>query len=134
MRDQEVFHALDVSLSNSFDPGLLVITGVPNEEIELTEAREALLNLIEQVIQEGIPEKELQKVIHKLEVGNYYSDVNLDSRAEELCFFAALGRPEMINEEFARYEAVTAEDVNRCARKYLQLDHCSELHYLPEEG
>lgn len=134
VRDQEVFHALDASLSNSFDPGLLLITGVPNEDLALPEAREALLTTIDQIIQEGIPKSSLQKVIHKLEIGNYYSDINLDSRAEELCFYAALGKPAMINEEFARYQAVSVEDVNRCAREYLRLERCSELQYLPEQA
>ncbi|MEM6394954.1 MAG: pitrilysin family protein [Bacteroidota bacterium] len=132
MREQEIFHSLSVGMSNSFDPDLFQIIGVPDEDVDFEAAREKLLNAIEQFKFNGLPEQEMLKVINRLKIINFYSDVSLDSRAEELCFFAALGKPEMINEEYDRIKAVTVEDLNRCAKAYLVLSNCSEINYLPE--
>ncbi|MEL6668993.1 MAG: pitrilysin family protein [Bacteroidota bacterium] len=133
MREQEIFHSLSVGMSNSFDPDLFQIIGVPAEDVDHERARNLLLQTIEQVKQEGIPKQEMQKVINRLEIINYYNDVSLDSRAEELCFFAALGRPEMINEEYELFKSISIDDLNRCLHHYLDLNHCSELTYLPDQ-
>lgn len=133
VRDQERFYHLEASLSESFDPGLLVIEGRVNEEEDPQAAFVALLDAIASLIQSAISEEELRKVINHLEVRDHYSDLSLTNLGSELCIYAALGDLERINTDQERYRAVSVADLQRVAATYLQIDKRIELIYLPGE-
>lgn len=132
VRDQECFHHLEASLSESFDPGLFVIEGRVNEEDDPHTAFTALLDAIATLSQSAISEEELHKVINNLEVRDHYSDLNLTNLGSELCIYAALGELERINTDQQTYREVSVADLLRVAKTYLQIDKRIELIYLPE--
>jgi predicted Zn-dependent peptidase len=48
-------------------------------------------------------------------------------------FATYFGNPELVNEEVAKYQAVTAEQVNAFARTYLGREQSRESALCPEE-
>lgn len=133
VRDDETFHHIEAGLTESFDPGLLVIEGKVSEDITPEQATLELLAAITTVRQEGVSERELQKVINKLEVRNQYGDISLTNLGSELCIYAAMGDIELINKDVDNYRNVTIADLERVIDTYLDLNKRIELLYLPEE-
>lgn len=132
VREQELFHTIEAGLSDMFDSGLFLIEGRVDEAVDPIKANEALLHATAQIVQGDIHAEALQKVLNKLEVRNNYADISLNNRGGELCLAAALGNPEMINTDSERYQAVTVEDLQRCAATYLLPEKRIELIYEPQ--
>lgn len=133
VRENETFHHIEAGLTESFDPGLLVIEGRVSEEVEPAVAIKELLHVIDTIRKEGISERELQKVINKLEIRNQYGDISLTNLGSELCIYAAMGDIEMINQDVENYRNITIADIERVIDTYLDVNKRIELLYLPEE-
>ena len=72
---------------------------------------------------------ELQKAKNKIEAMIAFEDMSLLSRANNLAFYELLGDAEMINEEWDKYQAVTAEFLKETAQKVLQAENSNTLFY-----
>jgi len=81
---------------------------------------------------EAIDDRELQKLKNKVESSLEYSEVNILHKSMSLAYFELLGDANMINNESAAYQEVTATDIQRVARDVFNRANCSELTYLPK--
>lgn len=133
MRDSDLFAEVSCGLTDNLDSGGILIDARPAEDADYQEARSALFAVIEEMAERGVSKKELTKVINRLEHHNQFKTININNRASELAFYAALGQPELINTELERYLALTVEDINRVARQYLRPAGRSEVEYLCED-
>ncbi|NJO87289.1 MAG: insulinase family protein [Lewinella sp.] len=131
VRDTEMLHQVEASLSDSFDPGLFLVEAHLSEDQDPGTVLAALLDCIEDVRQTPIDTKELTKVINKLELRNHYGGLSLTNLGGELCVYAALGELSLVNTEADRYRAVSTEDLSRVAQRYLSPQQRIELQYLP---
>lgn len=133
MRDSELFAEVSCGLTDNLDSGGILIDARPSEDVDYREARQALFDVVEEMVERGISKKELTKVINRLEHHNHFKTISVNNRAGELAFYAALGQPELINTELDRYLSLTVEDINRVIRKYLRPEGRSEVEYLCED-
>jgi len=78
---------------------------------------------------EGVPERELRKVKNRVAAQNYRKLENNMSLLVQLAFAEAVLDWREINEGPAKYEAVTAADVQRVANKYFQESNRSVATY-----
>ena len=69
---------------------------------------------------EGVPERELRKVKNRIAAQNYRKLENNMSLLVQLAFAEAVLDWREINESPAKYEAVSAADIRRVARKYFE--------------
>ncbi|QHV97026.1 M16 family metallopeptidase [Spirosoma endbachense] len=129
LRDNPLFSNVGAYLTSSIDPGLLVVQGTLNAGISLEEADAAVEAVIQEFVEQTVPEDELAKVKNQAEATLAFAEVELLNRAMNLAFAANSGNPDLVNEEAAHIQAVTADDVQSIAGKVLQKENCSTLYY-----
>ncbi len=129
LRDNPLFSIINAYITASIEPGLLVVQGKLNEGVSLEEADAAVEALLQEFIDQLVPEEELAKVKNQAEATLAFSEVELLNRAMNLAFAANAGDPDLVNKESELIQAVTADDVQTMARQILRKDNCSTLYY-----
>jgi zinc protease len=132
LRENPLFSSINAYITASVEPGLLVIQGKLNEDVSLEEADAAVESLLQEFIDQPVPEEELAKVKNQAEATLAFSEVELLNRAMNLAFAANVGDPDLVNKESELIQAVTADDVQKIARQILRKDNCSTLYYRRE--
>lgn len=132
LRQNPLFSNVSAYITSSLDPGLLVVQGTLNEDISLEEADAAVEAVVQEFIDHTVPEEELAKVKNQAEATLAFSEVELLNRAMNLAHAANAGDPEWVNQEAARIQAVTPDDVQAMARQVLRKENCSTLYYRRE--
>ena len=130
VRDTELFAEVSAGINDNLEAGGIIVEARPSEDIDYDTARAALYAAIAEMVETGITQVELDKVINQLEQRNHYREANISNRANELVFYALLGEPDLINTEIEQYLALTVGEINRVARKYLGTATLAELEYL----
>lgn len=134
VRDGELFTEVSAGINDNLEAGGIIIEGHPSEDVDYGTARTALHGVIEEMMERGIQQEALDKVINQLEHRNHYREANIANRASELIFYALLGDPDLINTEIDRYLSLTVADIDRVARKYLTASRLVELEYLTAQA
>lgn len=129
VKEQQLFSNISCYHTGSLDPGLLSVEGKIVEGKTLEEANAAVEAEFLKLVNEGVTEDELQKAKNKIEAMITFEDMTLLSRANNLAFYELLGDAHMINEEWNRYQAVTAAFLQETARNIFRPDNCSTLFY-----
>ncbi len=130
VKEKRVFNSISAYITGSVDPGLLVISGKLNDGFDTVAAEKAVWEVIQKMREEGIQKEELEKTQNQAEAALQFGEVELLNRAMNLAIAAAMGRPNLVNEEPQLINAVTVADVNRLAKEILIEENCSKCsHY-----
>jgi len=129
VKEEQLFSNISCYHTGSLDPGLLVVEGKVREGITLEIANEAVEREIKILVAEGVTEDELQKAKNKIEAMISFEDMTLLSRANNLAFYELLGDAALINEEWNKYQAVTAKFLQETAADIFRLENSSTLFY-----
>lgn len=115
------------------DPGVSLTFGITNMGVDVSELEKAIDEQIGKVQNELITEKEFQKLKNQIE-SEYVTNNSRDAGiAESLAtYYMFFGDANLINNEIDRYLAVTREDIQAAAKKYLVKSNRVTLHYLPK--
>jgi predicted Zn-dependent peptidase len=93
-------------------------------------AEAALEKILSQLQQDGVTEKELQKVKNKTESAIAFEDMSIMARANSLAFYELLGDAALFNTDRERYFQLTREDMLSFSRKIFRKGNDTTLHYL----
>lgn len=115
--------------TETIDPGLLVVTGMVNEEMQLEEAEKALMATLQTVQSEGFTATELEKVKNCLEAEIAYERVDIAHRADELAYATLLGDTNLVNTYIDSLTNVTLEELNAVGKQVLEEENSSTLYY-----
>ena len=129
VKEKKLFSNIECHHFGSFDAGLMAIEGKLVKGVSMKDAEAAILEEVNKLQQEGISEKELQKVKNKTESMLAFEDMSLMNRATNLAIYELLGDANLINEELASYQAVTAEKIKQEAAAIFNENNCSTLYY-----
>jgi len=129
VKEEQLFSNISCYHTGSLDPGLLVVEGKVREGITLETANEAVEREIKILVAEGVTEDELQKAKNKIEAMISFEDMTLLSRANNLAFYELLGDAALINEEWNKYQAVSAKFLQQTAADIFRLENSSTLFY-----
>ncbi|MCU0450202.1 MAG: insulinase family protein [Bernardetiaceae bacterium] len=129
VHDRQLLSSVSASITGSVDSGLLVVTAKPAEGVSLETAEAEINVVIDQLCQQTVPDAELEKVKNQAESTLVFGELEVLNRAMSLAAAAALGNPELVNQESARLQAVTAEQLRQAAQEVLRPDNCSTLLY-----
>jgi zinc protease len=126
---KRMFHSLNAYITGSVDPGLLMIEGKVSDGVSLSEAEEAVWQLLHDFKTDSFSTEELNKVKNKAESTLVFSEVELLNRAMSLAFASNMGNPDLVNQEVDQMQAVTKADVMEQAVAILKESNASVLHY-----
>ena len=114
---------------------LLVIDVTARPEISVAQLEEEVEREIDTLYTQGVAESEVSRAVALIETDLIASLQSAGERADRLSMFATYFRePDLINEQSARYRAVTARDVNRFLKERFGEDNRASLLYVPREG
>lgn len=119
--------------NESLDPGQFLCLVAPRTGVEPETSEHALFDEIEKVRNEAPPAKELQKAKNQL-LADYYRELKtIANKANFIGNFEIFhGGWEKVNQYEAAIQAVSAEDVQRVAKKYLTARNRTVATLIPE--
>ncbi len=115
------------------DPGLYITYGIVSPSSSPEDVLAAMDTEISKVKDQLISDQELQKLRNIVE-DQFVSQVSSISQVGELLadYHVYYGNTNMINTQIQKYLAVTKEDLQRVAKKYLVPANRAVLYYLPK--
>ena len=129
VKEKRLFSNIECYHFGSLDPGLLAIEGKLVKGVKMEDAESAVEEELEKIKTQVVGDDELQKVKNKTESIIAFEDVTVMSRANSLAFYELLGNPELINEELAKYNAVTAEEIQSLSEQIFDPANSNVLRY-----
>lgn len=114
--------------------GFFATLGLPNQGYTVSDIQKGIVAEIEKLQNELISEEEFQKIKNISESNFVSSNSSMKGIAESLATYHVMfGDAELINTELEKYRAVTREDIQRVAKKYLVQSNSVTLYYLPKK-
>ncbi|MCB0597187.1 MAG: insulinase family protein, partial [Phaeodactylibacter sp.] len=114
-------------------PSMALAFAIGNAGVDAQAVEKAMNAEVEKVQKEGVTEEEFQKLRNQVESEFVNQNATVFGIANNLATYEVLhGDANLINEEIGRYMAVTREDIQNAAKKYLVEDNSVILYYLPK--
>ncbi|MDF2156867.1 pitrilysin family protein [Algoriphagus sp. CAU 1675] len=132
IKNGKLFASAGAYVLGSLDPGLLIFSGKMEQGVSAKEAEQALDEIIGDFLNNGIPEKALQKIKNQGEAMKTYESIQLINRVMNLAFYANLGHPDLYWQEFEIKSALTSDEIMERAKEYLIEEQASVLYYQSE--
>lgn len=129
IKKEQLFSNINAYITGDIDPGLFIITGNLNKGISFKKAEKAINQELELMMNELVSPYELEKVKNKIEASLIYSEVNILNKAMNLAYHELLGDGENINNETAKYNAVTSELIQQTSKQIFTPKNCTTLYY-----
>jgi predicted Zn-dependent peptidase len=130
VKEKKMFSNIECYHFGSVDRGLLAIEGKLVKGVDIYEAEKAIEEILTQLKEVKIDEKELQKVKNKTESLMAFEDMSLMNRANSLAFYEFLGDATLMNTELGKYQAVTTDDIIAESRRIFDEKNSNTLYYL----
>ena len=116
------------------DAGLFIVYGIANMGVTLEDIEAALEKEILRVVEDGLTEREFQKLANQTENDFISQNTTMSGISTNLAdYYTFFSDAELINTEIEMYLAVTPEDIVAAAKKYLVPENRVVLHYHPKE-
>lgn len=129
LKKQKLFSEIDCYQSGDFEPGLIMVEGKLLKGVTHQQAEEAITKVLDELIENGVTENELEKVKNKSETNIRFNDMGVLNKAMKLAYATYYGDTNLANTEVDEYLKVTSEEVQRVAATYLKPTNCSVLYY-----
>ena len=129
VKEKQLFSNIECYHLGSTDAGLLTIEGKLVKGVDMATAEAALNEELAKLQQDGISQRELDKVKNKTESMMAFEDMSVMSRAASLAMYELLGDADLINKELLRYQAVTAEELQMESKIIFDEKNCNTLYY-----
>ena len=133
MHQKNIFSSIDAFIQGSIDPGFLQIVGKPARGVSMEDAEAEVFQVLQELKETLVPERELQKVRVKFESATILGNTSYTNLARNLAYYECLGNAELLNQEVARYQSVTAEQLQEVACRTFVREKCSSLYYYPQK-
>ena len=125
--------AFTFDLAKGADLLVLDVLALPGVSADTLES--AVIEEVEKIHRDGVTDEEVARAIALIETGWTLSMESATDRADKLSMFATyFDDPGLVNEQPAKYRAVTSADVTRFARERLGADNRATLLYVPAES
>jgi zinc protease len=115
------------------DPGVFFFFAILQQGHTAEEGEKSLAEEIERLQNQPVTAEELDKARNQLIAGQVFDRQTVNDKAEALGYASVLlGDWRLANEQIARYQKVSAADVQAVARKYFRPENRSVVYMLPE--
>jgi zinc protease len=130
VKEKKMFSNIECYHFGCVDRGLLTIEGKLVKGVDIYEAEKAIEEILDQLKEKKIDDKELQKVKNKTESLMAFEDMSLMNRANSLAFYEFLGDATLMNTELGKYQAVTTDDILKESRNIFDEKNSNTLYYM----
>lgn len=130
VREKNLFSEINAFLTSDIDPGLMIVTGKLMSGIKMNDAENAVDEVIYDLIENDLPEEEMEKVKNKYESSTVLSNTSILNKALNLSYYELLGNPALVNSEVEKFRSINPEMVKKTGRKYLRPENSSTLCYM----
>ncbi len=130
VKDKKVFVSVSAMISDTIDDGILVIKGKLASDKTIEEGEKYLNEEIQKIINDGISEKELQKIKNAVETSNTIQEMMVSAKSFSLSYYTLLGDTELINKEKEMMDAISTKDIQSVANEIFRDNNLSILYYL----
>lgn len=132
VKELKLCTSVNAYITGDQDPGLFVVTGNLVKGVTHDAALEAIQQELNLLKNELISDEELQKLRNNVESIMVYAETNVLNVAMNLGYYELLGDANLLNQEVARYTAITAEDLRAQAAYIFQAQKANTLYYHAE--
>lgn len=132
VKSNKIFNSINAYILGTADPGLLVISGKVNPEIDVNEADNYITEEIEK-LKNGLEKSEVDKVINQAESSTHFAETELLNRSINLSVANTLGNTNLVNEELEIIQQISKSEILEMAKDILVDTNCSTMHYLANE-
>lgn len=129
LKKTSLFAEINAFVSGDLDKGLFMISAKLSEGTSYELAERLIEMEVQDLIENGIAEQELEKVKNKAESTFEFGKTSALNKAMGLAISALIQSPDLFNTEFQLYKKVTASDLQRVARTVLRKENRSKLIY-----
>ncbi len=114
-------------------PSQMLIFTIASNGTKAYELEVAVNEELEKIRENLISEREYQKLLNQIENDFISSKGSLEGLAQSLPYYKVfMGNTNLINTELSNYRAVSREDLQAVAKKYLTRENRVVLYYLPK--
>jgi zinc protease len=132
LKEQPIFAGISAGTTQSSDTGLLIVQGNLSQGFTLDEANAAIESVIADVVKNNVIESELTKTKNQSAFLSVFSEIELLNRAMNLAFAANAGNADLVNQEAAKTDRISLDDLRTSAQQILTPNNCSTLYYRAE--
>lgn len=129
VKEKKLFSNIECYHMGSTDTGLLTIEGKLVKGVTMQDAEAAIDEEIKKLQQQGISNKELEKVKNKTESMMAFEDMSVMNRATSIAMYEQLGDADLINKELDMYQAVTAAEIATECSIIFDANNSNTLYY-----
>lgn len=126
-----LFTELDASVSGFTDPSLFYVRGALCDGVSFAEAEAAIDAELERLLAGGVSDYEKEKCTNKFLSNDTFENIGYAEKATRLCRHELLTEAADINNEVAKYRAVTTQQLGEVAHSLFRPENCTTLHYGP---
>ena len=129
VKEKKLFSNIECYHMGSTDTGLLTIEGKLVKGVSMKDAEAAINEEIQKLKEQGVTDKELEKVKNKTESMMAFEDMSVMNRATSIAMYEQLGDADLINKELEMYQAVTATEVAKECSVIFDENNSNTLYY-----
>ncbi len=129
VKEQQLLSEVNAFISGDLDEGLFLVTGKLYPHVSFEAAEKGVMDELSRLINEKVPDSELQKVKNKAEAALVFSEVSVLGKAMALSYYEMLGDAGLFNKEKEKYLSVTPGMVQQTATKLFDPAKKNTLYY-----
>ncbi len=130
IKEKKLFTEVNAFITGDLDKGLFIVSGKLNTGVSMADAEAAVDTELEKIQEQLVDERELEKVINKVEANLVFSRLSALHKAMNLGYYEMLGDAMLFNLEAEKYRSVTRNDIRETARRLFAPHRKNKLCYL----
>lgn len=111
VEEKRLFNNINIELTETFGPGLLIINGEITNNVSIAEAYGALKQVLRMIVTNGISEHDLEKAKNSLRTEYVKDLLNLTDRADMMATCAAMGNVDKVNIYIEKISRITKDNI-----------------------
>jgi predicted Zn-dependent peptidase len=129
VKNKRIFSEINAYISGDIEPGLLIVEGKLMPGITMEQADENIWIALDEMKNDTVPVREMQKNINKLVSAFVFGEMSLLNKAMNLAYYELLGDANLINIELEKYQQITVEAIQAYAKQIFRKENCATLYY-----
>lgn len=129
VREKQLFSSANIYVTSEIDPGLISFSGTLLPGVDMRKAEEAVLELIDDMINKPLSHRDIEKVKNRHEASAIYGNTGILNKAMNMSLYELLGDVRLFDKELETYRQLSEDDIIGVTQRYLTSINCSTIYY-----